>query len=228
MSSDLKENSRSGGVEVVADQGDDGSYEIRLEKTGDVDIRQVDVPQESGGESWKASAEPTTQRGPASQSKLWVVALGVLLGMLIVGALMLMQSPKQLNSGRPKTVEVTQSPQFRGYTIEREAPEPAVNLRIDQVAPPTQPSQDDIPEPEEPTRVEWQNHDDDNRVDELRRVRDSLNSTFGRQADEPEDPAETFPDDYDEDELYDDEPYDDELDQEPFDDDDPDAYDDYE
>lgn len=129
MSSEDKTVTKSGGVEVVADQGDDGSFEIRLERAGDSDetTQPIDVHQTG---AWRA--EPVEQTARESSLRLpLVIAAGVGTAVVIMGVMALTSSPKQLSGGAPKTVSVVVEPQFRGYIIEGREPARASNLRLE-------------------------------------------------------------------------------------------------
>ena len=130
MSSDDKIAGRSGGVEVVADQGDDGSFEIRLERQGDTEPVAVPKPVEEAG-AWRAAATtPAAETRSAPKALVWgVLATGI--AVLIGGVYALSSSPSQLNGSRPKTVSVSAEPQFRGYMVEGRSPARASNLRLE-------------------------------------------------------------------------------------------------
>src|SRR5690554_2592384 len=130
MSSDDKIAGRSGGVEVVADQGDDGSFEIRLERQGDTEPVAVPKPVEEAG-AWRAAATtPAAEMRSAPKALVWgVLATGI--AVLIGGVYALSSSPSQLNGSRPKTVSVSAEPQFRGYMVEGRSPARASNLRLE-------------------------------------------------------------------------------------------------
>lgn len=130
MSSEHKTDSRSGGVEVVADQGDDGSFEIRLERQPDA----TEDPQPADGRrasTWQAQPSAATAKAhPQRRRIVWVALAGALVVFLILG-IALAQSSNWLQQSRPQTVEVNDQPRFRGYVIAGQEPERARNVRVD-------------------------------------------------------------------------------------------------
>lgn len=130
MSSDDKVVSRTGGVELVADQGDDGSFEIRVERQADASTSTEPIPVVETG-AWRAAATSKNEVvGPSGHRQIWIGA-GVASLVLIVGVVWLLNAPSQLSGNRPKTVEVSSAPQFRGYMVEGQSPTRASNLRLD-------------------------------------------------------------------------------------------------
>lgn len=129
MSSDHKTDTRSGGVEVVADQGDDGSFEIRLERQHDAaeETQPADAERTA---TWHAKPEAQSRRTGISKPLLLgiVAAVGILL--LVVG-IIFAQTPSNLGGSRPQTVEINEQPRFRGYVVAGQEPERASNLRLD-------------------------------------------------------------------------------------------------
>lgn len=128
MSSEHKTDSRSGGIEVVADQGDDGSFEIRLE-------RQQEAPEEPQpaddrrASTWNAQPEQTGLK--AHNKRIALIALSAAIFVLLILGIVLAQSATWLQQSRPQTVEVNDQPRFRGYVIAGQEPERVRNVRLD-------------------------------------------------------------------------------------------------
>lgn len=129
MSSDHKTDTRSGGVELVADQGDDGSFEIRLERQQDAE-EETQPADAQRTATWHAQPEAQIRRAGTSKAILLGVAAAVAI-LVIITAVILAQAPRNLGGGRPQTVEVNEQPRFRGYVVAGQEPERASNLRLD-------------------------------------------------------------------------------------------------
>lgn len=155
MSSDHKTDTRSGGVEVVADQGDDGSFEIRLERQQEAaeNTQPADAKRTA---TWHAQPEAPPRRSALSRPVLLGAGIAAGILVLIVGIL-LAQTPGDLGGGRPQTVEINDQPRFRGYVVAGQEPERASNLRLDSEE--TEPNVDLVDDNEDkasdsgPTRV---------------------------------------------------------------------------
>lgn len=130
MSSEDKTLTKSGGVEVVANQGDDGSFEIRLERAGETAESTGPNPVDESTGAWRAeAAEPAAAARRLSLPVLALVAFGVIA--LVVVVITLTSSPRELSGSAPKTVPVTVEAPFRGYVVQGHEPARAVNLRLD-------------------------------------------------------------------------------------------------
>lgn len=143
MSSENRTDSRSGGVEVVADQGDDGSFEIRLERQPDLDADRNSSKKQRAA-TWHA--EPTPERASSNRTK-WMAGGVVIAALLLLTLLVLAQSTRPWGNTRPQTVEINDQPRFRGYVIAGEEPQRVRNVRLDNAANPAQnaPEQEDEP-----------------------------------------------------------------------------------
>lgn len=181
MSSDHKTDTRSGGVEVVADQGDDGSFEIRLERQQDAaeNTQPADAQRTA---TWHAQPEAPARRTALSKPVLLGAGIAAAILLLVVG-IILAQTPRDLGGGRPQTVEINEQPRFRGYVVAGQEPERASNLRLDT----EQPAADS--EVEDSEGEDTENDDFDNVSDEEnpRRTRINLRSAAsGRAKTSPE------------------------------------------
>lgn len=127
MSSEHKTDSRSGGVEVVADQGDDGSFEIRLERQPDVETGPTPADERRAA-TWHAQPAPVRS---SSKRTPWVIGGSVVAAMLLLAFFVLAQSTGPWGQSRPQTVEINDQPRFRGYVIAGEEPERVRNVRLD-------------------------------------------------------------------------------------------------
>lgn len=130
MSSEDKTLTRSGGVEVVADQGDDGSFEIRLERSSETAESTGPIAVNETTGAWRAeAAEPTAAPRRVSLPVLVLVLFGVI-GLIVV-VVTLTSAPRELSGSAPKTVPVSVEAPFRGYVVQGQEPARAVNLRLD-------------------------------------------------------------------------------------------------
>lgn len=128
MSSDDKILTRTGGVEVVADRADDGTFEIRLERQPDGTSPTTEPVSVLDTGAWRA--EPVTDTN-ATDRKPLVYALAGGMGVLaMVSVAILASSPNSLSGASPQTLEVDTAPTFRGFVVERHEPEHAKNVRF--------------------------------------------------------------------------------------------------
>lgn len=130
MSSEHPTESKSGGVEVVADQGDDGSFEIRLERqTGEHAVEDTSARETPRASTW--SAQPEALHDTQRSKRIWAIALGAIAAIVLLLGIVFAQSSQSLKRSGPQTVDVSDQPSFRGYVIAGEEPERVQNVRLD-------------------------------------------------------------------------------------------------
>ena len=125
-SGDDKLLSRSGSVEVVADQAQDGSFEIRVGHD-DAGAPAVSAPPvEDSSTSWQAVEDARSTDTP---NRLVVGAIA-LIGAIIVIALGVKLLSTPTHASRPETVAVREAPEFRGFVISGQAPARARSVEL--------------------------------------------------------------------------------------------------
>lgn len=126
---------QSKSVEVVADQSDDGSYELRVSShagSDDAEHRASSTPPGTP----VVTRDRAHSRGHAGGRPLVFIFGGVALTAITVGALALFSGDNGEAKRRagPQTVEIDEAPRFRGYVV---APETfqaeAIEVRFDEV-----------------------------------------------------------------------------------------------
>lgn len=126
---------QSKSVEVVADQSDDGSYELRVSSHGGEDDAQTSASNTSPGRGF-LTPERARPGGGAGRKPLAFIFGGVALTAMTVGAFALFSGDNGESKRRagPQTVEIDEAPRFRGYVV---APETfqaeAIEVRFDEV-----------------------------------------------------------------------------------------------
>lgn len=126
-SNDDKSIGKSGPVEVVADRGQDGSFEIRLSRHEEAGVEPpIAAPVVEDSVSYQATSVRAEPQGLSTQQRVLFGAAGV--GLLLLLIVAMTYSPAK--SERPRTVAVTQQAEFRGYVVSTQAPARARAVQV--------------------------------------------------------------------------------------------------